>query len=232
LDTQDARVAHVQCEACHGAGGGHVKNSPEAAMPYAARCVTCHAGEYKLKEPLETALGWMGHHGPADTTKLLAYAPQRRADLERQRTNRLVALTFRRGATYVGSDKCAACHQEIHREWAAGPHGKALEVLRRDQKDRQPDCLRCHTTGYGELTGFKGEGTPGHAGVGCESCHGPGSDHVAADAALAKLSIYGLASDCPTCRPEAVCRACHDAANDPDFKMPADPGRAIHPKSR
>jgi peroxiredoxin len=228
----DVRMAHVQCEACHGAGGRHVPAAEEPAVPYPARCLSCHAGEYALKEPLETALAWMGHKTTPDAAKLLANAPQHAADLERQRTNRLVAFTYRGGATYVGSDRCAPCHAAIHRAWAASPHGRALDALRAQKKAGDPACLRCHTTGYGELSGYKGEGTPGEAGVGCESCHGPGSDHVAAGAALAKASIYGLASDCPTCQAEATCRACHDAKNDPKFQMPSDPGAAIHATAR
>lgn len=45
-------------------------------------------------------------------------------------------------------------------------------------------CFKCHTTG-GDTTGTWLEGVPGlgtftEGGVGCEGCHGPGSEHIAA----------------------------------------------------
>lgn len=45
-------------------------------------------------------------------------------------------------------------------------------------------CFKCHTTG-GDTTGtwlegVEGLGTFTEGGIGCEACHGPGSDHVAA----------------------------------------------------
>jgi hypothetical protein len=44
------------------------------------------------------------------------------------------------------------------------------------------DCGKCHTTGYipqGNQDGLAGlQGTWHEDGVGCEGCHGPGSNHV------------------------------------------------------
>jgi hypothetical protein len=78
---------------------------------------------------------------------------------------------------YTGSKRCASCHFEEFMAWRQTQHSKAFELLppeyRKDEK-----CLKCHTTGYGEPTGFKDmETTPALAGVTCESCHGPGSKH-------------------------------------------------------
>jgi hypothetical protein len=40
-------------------------------------------------------------------------------------------------------------------------------------------CLKCHTTGHGQPTGFTSiEQTPNLVGNSCEGCHGPGSKHA------------------------------------------------------
>ncbi len=45
-------------------------------------------------------------------------------------------------------------------------------------------CFKCHTTGGDTtgtwLAGVDGLGTFSEGGIGCEACHGPGSDHIAA----------------------------------------------------
>ena len=117
----------------------------------------------------------------------------------------------------------------LPRSWEATAHGRALETLREVGEHETPDCLLCHTTAYGRLSGYRGIGTPHLEGVGCESCHGPGGDHLTASADLARATVYGLATDCDTCRTEAVCRTCHDQENDPDFQLPGDLARTVHP---
>lgn len=65
------------------------------------------------------------------------------------------------------------------------------------------DCGNCHTTGYvpeGNQDNLPGLiGTWAEAGVGCESCHGPGSNHVN-DPYLVALPIN---------RDREACTACH-----------------------
>ena len=71
---------------------------------------------------------------------------------------------------------------------------KAFEVLkpgiRSDRKKEagldldkdytaDPECLPCHTVGFGQPGGFVDvETTPNLAGVGCEMCHGPGGTYI------------------------------------------------------
>ncbi len=78
---------------------------------------------------------------------------------------------------YIGGKRCASCHFEQYASWKKTEHAKAFDVLTaKYQKD--PKCLKCHTTGLGQPTGYVNQAqTAALAGVTCESCHGPGSEH-------------------------------------------------------
>lgn len=84
---------------------------------------------------------------------------------------------------FVGAQKCKMCHNltkfgKFHDDWAQTKHAKAIEVLN-DEEKKNPDCLKCHTTGYGKPGGFVSlEKTEALANVQCEMCHGPGEVHI------------------------------------------------------
>jgi mono/diheme cytochrome c family protein len=100
-------------------------------------------------------------------------------------------------------------------KWKKDPHAKAFETLTaKYQKDAT--CLKCHTTGYGEATGFKDATTTASlAGVTCESCHGPGSAHEAAAQPLANVKELTPAQEKAVrdsiwlVLPKNVCIECH-----------------------
>lgn len=103
---------------------------------------------------------------------------------------------------YKGSKSCKKCHIPQFKSWEKGKKGQALEVLKPGEaseaktkhgldpaKDYSQDesCLKCHVTGFGHPSGYS---TPDPedkravrrakslSGVGCESCHGPGSAYI------------------------------------------------------
>lgn len=79
---------------------------------------------------------------------------------------------------YVGASKCKACHFKAFNRWRKTKHAKVFEQLQGAERTN-PDCLRCHTTGYGKPGGYVSEeATPRLKSVGCEACHGLGSAHV------------------------------------------------------
>ncbi len=78
---------------------------------------------------------------------------------------------------YVGTKKCAACHFPQFRTWKADQHSKAFETLPAKYRE-DAECLKCHTTGFGTPTGYKDASTADLAGISCEVCHGPGSEHA------------------------------------------------------
>jgi hypothetical protein len=89
---------------------------------------------------------------------------------------------------YVGSEVCGKCHAadsigNQSDKWMRTPHAKAVLLLRtagalelgkklsikNPAEDQQ--CLKCHATGGGVDPKLRDEG------IGCEACHGPGSDY-------------------------------------------------------
>ena len=66
-----------------------------------------------------------------------------------------------------------------------------------DVKVYNYSCFKCHTTGGDTtgtwLTGVDGLGTFVEGGIGCEACHGPGSDHVAAPSTSNIDRVYEFA---------------------------------------
>jgi len=111
-----------------------------------------------------------------------------------------------RGGSYVGSKRCAECHPDQFRVWSKSYHAKSFAPLRNERKESDPDCLRCHTTGYRFFTGFTSEKqTLDLASVGCEACHGVGSNHVENP-----TKRYGRTR-------RRDCKSCHDDKNSPRF---------------
>ncbi|MFV0266789.1 MAG: cytochrome c family protein [Draconibacterium sp.] len=118
---------------------------------------------------------------------------------------------------YIGAIKCKTCHNKPNKgsqydTWLKGPHAKAMESLKGDEKT-DPKCLKCHSTAASVekslLAGIKES-----EGVSCESCHGPGSIYKSntvmknRELALTKGLIM------PT---EEVCITCHNKES-PTFK--------------
>ena len=98
---------------------------------------------------------------------------------------------------YIGSAKCKNCHNseatgDQHGSWSAAKHAQAFEVLGSDAAkavaaergiaDPQKDdsCVKCHVTGFGEPAEVFPKKWSPEAGVQCETCHGPGGDHMKA----------------------------------------------------
>jgi len=83
-------------------------------------------------------------------------------------------------AQYVGTQACTGCHQEDHATWAKSGHAVAFRALQFRESEADPSCIGCHTVGFGTSSGYRREfGATKLVDVGCESCHGPGSTHIA-----------------------------------------------------
>lgn len=96
-------------------------------------------------------------------------------------TSKLMNTDASSKRVYVSEETCRRCHKEQAETHNNNAHAKSFETLSLLGEDTNPKCLVCHTTGYGEPGGFVDtKSTPGLAMVGCQACHGPGSEHIKA----------------------------------------------------
>ena len=146
------------------------------------------------------------------------------------------------GAEFVGAKACAECHTRAYAIWKKTPHAGAYESLKRARKGDpeygitriyDAECLACHVTGWNPKqvlryeTGFVNEEFATTdadklrskllQGQQCESCHGPGSQHIAMiedgdiEAAAKTVRVTLKQAEAKTCV------QCHDLDNSPHF---------------
>ncbi len=155
---------------------------------------------------------------------------------------------------YVGSKKCKSCHKSEKKgaqypKWEESKHGNAFETLKSEQAleiakskglktapHEAPECLKCHTVGYGEggyevkdeafwnpadddKEGKKAaKRMEGLKNVGCESCHGPGSEYKKKKVMKAIYEGTEKAEDHGLVIPdEKTCLSCHNEES-PTYK--------------
>jgi 2',3'-cyclic-nucleotide 2'-phosphodiesterase (5'-nucleotidase family) len=105
---------------------------------------------------------------------------------------------------YVGPAKCRNCHAAAFHNWSATAHARAFHDLVNTGDQYDPECLSCHVTGYGFVSGYKAGGDL--VDVTCESCHGRGSGHVESGEKRGPVA-------------EKTCLGCHDVYQSPNFQF-------------
>jgi len=114
---------------------------------------------------------------------------------------------------YASKDSCVDCHPSQLADWSRTRHAAAWAPLQARGSTRDPECLACHSTGFGDSGGFVDPDEDRTLlGVQCEACHGAMEAHV--QAARKSPRFRPPASAAVT---EATCRRCHDPANSPKF---------------
>jgi hypothetical protein len=110
---------------------------------------------------------------------------------------------------YIGMETCARCHDRTASDFMSSPHFRTFARMTESGNERNAKCLPCHTTGYGQFSGYDPEsdekGGIDLRGVQCEACHGPGTKHTR-DGKYKEMA-------------RKSCRACHDAKNSPHFNF-------------
>jgi hypothetical protein len=136
---------------------------------------------------------------------------------------------------YVGSSACTSCHLDMaaanpYVTWVSSRHGHAywrlgsdwalflarLRPHNADLADPMADerCLLCHVTGRQNDDALFAESFRAEEGVGCESCHGPGSRYIDPEVMADREAFLANGGIVPT---PATCRSCHRRAEDFDF---------------
>jgi hypothetical protein len=132
---------------------------------------------------------------------------------------------------FLGVQSCSDCHETMNSVWRKSNHAKAWQSLKETAKparDFDPECIACHVVGWNatQLLPYKGgflseKETSRLTSVGCESCHGPGEEHVRAEmgnnqALQANLrTVIRLSVENGTAKKH--CLTCHDGDNSPQF---------------
>jgi len=122
---------------------------------------------------------------------------------------------------YIGTERCAMCHVPEMEFWRKSSHAIAVETLIKRDKLFDGSCIGCHVTGYRQpggsvmgkleyLTQVNGTAfTKKLQDVGCESCHGPGSQHAAKPDSAEKLIVRTPGAE--------VCGTCHTPEHSSKF---------------
>jgi hypothetical protein len=116
---------------------------------------------------------------------------------------------------YVGSKYCKLCHDYEYEKWMASKqvfipglskqaspdskHADAFATLEKVGSEYDPECIVCHVVGMQYQTGYISPAkTPELKDVGCENCHGPGSEHLRSLGAIETSGPISTCSDCHT----------------------------------
>lgn len=117
-------------------------------------------------------------------------------------------------ASFVGDDACARCHKPEMQFWKTTVHARAWKTIVVGGKTGHDDCVSCHVTGYGEIGGSSLGHVAKLTNVQCESCHGPGSLHVAQEGLEEPPAVKLQA-------PESLCVRCHNEKHSDTFQYQA-----------
>lgn len=145
-----------------------------------------------------------------EATKVAPDLPKRKVEAE--------------GGHFVGSASCKDCHEKAFEIWKKTGHERALVRLKEKDPKRSglAECVVCHVTGFGYESGWSPRTpAPQLSSVGCESCHGPGSNHIERASDPKDALGYGRPARGKDRqeRWRERCMLCHDPENSPGFEI-------------
>lgn len=78
----------------------------------------------------------------------------------------------------MGHEGCGSCHEAQHEFWKGTRHASNFDTLRPSNNEKTPNCIGCHTLGYG-VTFVRPADAVNYKEVQCENCHGVKPRHAA-----------------------------------------------------
>ncbi len=118
-------------------------------------------------------------------------------------------------ASYVGNAACEDCHDDATQFWEKTVHQRAWETLEERGQQFDYDCINCHVTGWEQPGGSNLAHNENLRDVQCETCHGPGSIHVAAGGEEKTFTVWRAP-------PKEMCaQQCHTPEHSDTFQWEA-----------
>ncbi|MBW8041696.1 MAG: beta-propeller fold lactonase family protein [Planctomycetes bacterium] len=239
----------VQCEKCHGPGSEYmdaeVMMDRQAAVkqgliiPTVQDCMGCHQVKgshvaiHKLpKLDMTKALKEIAHPTPKNWKYgTMPGLPE-------------VPISQKDQPGYTGVLACAACHKGPgmgyqFSKWRMSGHARAYAVLATDKAyaiakkegirqspQTSPACLKCHSTAFHQPAGRALDSYSLYEGVGCEACHGAGSNYQSE--AIMRDPRAAKAAGLKDVNRE-VCMRCHENAHNKPFDYEKAVKKIAHP---
>lgn len=124
-------------------------------------------------------------------------------------------------AYYLGAEACKQCHSTAYKAESETKHFNTFVDDPENDHDfydawtgagRPDSCLLCHTTGWDEAKANHGADEIDYRkallGIQCESCHGPGSEHVKGGGDPTMIEVDYSAE---------LCGGCHTGSHHPTY---------------
>ncbi len=137
-----------------------------------------------------------------------------RARAEVHRAGKKRSISARVPSLYLGWQRCAGCHPDQTQAWQKSHHANSYLTLANKKEQFNLDCLPCHVTGITDENSHQALAlTKELQLVGCEECHGIGTEHVRTNG---KRPV-------PQANPKPeVCLRCHTPDHSDDFNYQRD----------
>ncbi|MFQ6608666.1 MAG: multiheme c-type cytochrome [Fidelibacterota bacterium] len=185
-----------------------------------------YVGELKLTFDEEKVLqSFHGRLVPMDITlpndpkmveMIIDYNRLKRQSLTR-RVQRIVSIPAE--FLVASPELCGNCHPDQWQHWLTTAHAASFETLESEHKYKAPDCLACHTSGFGRDDGYLNYNiTASLKTVNCTECHYVPADHLLESGPHELDTIE-----------EETCLRCHDQTNSPSFEFASFTERIRHP---